>query len=207
LILANWVRDLAPGTRILEVGPGAAHVARLAGRQDLIWIGLEHSLDCLPALAHALTGGAIVDVESLSRLPRGYDVVLAADLLEHLTEPQRMLRQVREALPPGGLLLISVPNVAHLSVRLALLFGSFTYAERGILDRTHRIFFTRSSLRALLRQEGFRIEREAVSVVPVPLALPRLPAWMVRLLNRLLEPLTRMIPTLMGYQLLAAARR
>lgn len=192
---------------MLEVGPGAAHVARLSGRRDLLWIGLERSLDCLPALARGLTGGAIVDVENLSALPRGYDVVVAADLLEHLTEPQQMLRRIREALPPGGLLLISVPNVAHLSVRLTLLFGSFTYAERGILDRTHRIFFTRNSLRELLRQEGFRIEREAVSVVPVPLALPRLPGWLLRLLTRLLEPLTRLFPTLLGYQLLAAARR
>lgn len=182
-------------------------MARLAGRQDLVWIGLEHSLDCLPALAGRLGGGAIVDVESLTRLPRGYDVVLSADLLEHLTEPQRMLRQIRESLPPGGLLLISVPNVAHVYIRLALLFGSFTYAERGILDRTHRIFFTRSSLRELLREEGFQIEREAVSVVPLPLVLPRLPERLVGLLTRLLEPVTRLFPTLLGYQLLAAARK
>jgi len=182
-------------------------VARLAGRQHLVWIGLERSLDCLPALARGLAGGAIVDVESLASLPRGYDVILSADLLEHLTEPQRMLRRIREALPAGGLLLISVPNVAHIYVRLALLCGSFTYAERGILDRTHRIFFTRSSLRKLLRQEGFQIEREAVSAVPLPLVLPRLPGWLVRLLARLLEPLTRLFPTLLGYQLLAAARK
>jgi SAM-dependent methyltransferase len=182
-------------------------VARLAERRDLVWIGLESALDCLPALARALTGGAIVDVESLPGLPRGYDVVLAADLLEHLSDPQRMMRLIREALPPGGMLLISVPNVAHLYVRLALLFGSFAYAERGILDRTHRVFFTRRSLRELLRQEGFTIEWEAVSIVPLPLALPWLPAWLIGLLTRLLAPLTRWFPTLLGYQLLAAARR
>lgn len=201
------MRDLPPGTRVLELGPGAAHVARLARREDLRWVGLEVSLACLPALTRTLTGGAIVDIEGLPRLPRGFDAVLAADVLEHVHRPEAVLRRIREALPAGGRLLLSVPNVAHAYVRLALLCGRFPYSDRGILDRTHRVFFTRASLRELLRREGFRIEREAVAMVPVPLALPRLPRWLQSLLMRLVAPVTRAFPTLLGYQLLVAARR
>lgn len=182
-------------------------MARLAKRRHGVWLGLEGSIDCLPAMRRALSGGAIVDLESLSRLPYGFTAVLAADTLEHLSDCERMLGLIHAALPPGGLLLVSVPNVANLYVRLALLCGRFPYSERGILDRSHRIFFTRASLRELLRRQGFRIEREAVSVVPVPLAFPRLPGWMLGLLIRLLDPLTRLLPTLFGYQLLAIGRR
>ena len=149
----------------------------------------------------------MIDLELLPRLPNGWNVVLAADVLEHLNDPPRMLRLIRDALPPGGLLLVSVPNIAHLYVRLALLFGFFPYADRGILDRTHRYFYTRSSLRDALRRSGFEIVREDVSVVPLPLALPRVPAALTSALASVLRVATRFAPKLLGYQLLAVARR
>jgi SAM-dependent methyltransferase len=193
--------------RLLELGPFSAHIAQLAARPGLAWVGLEGALDCLPALDRWLSGAAIVDLNTLGRLPRRFDAVLAGDTLEHLFEPERMIAMVHEALPPGGVFLVSVPNVAHLSVRLALLAGRFSYAERGILDRTHRMFFTRRTLRDVLRRAGFAVEREAVSTVPLPLALPLLPAPATRALAGALGLPTRLLPNLLGYQLLAAARR
>ncbi len=192
---------------MLELGPGPAHVAVLAGRQDLTWFGLEGSLDCLPILRQALSGGAIVDLEVIRRLPRGYDVVLAGDTLEHLNEPTRMLRLIQETLPPGGRLLMSVPNVANLYVRLNLLFGRFPYADRGILDRTHRYFFTRASLLAMVREAGFVVERTAVSNIPLQLAWPRLPRPLMAALSLLLGAATSLFPTVLGFQLLLKARR
>lgn len=201
------MRQLPQGTRVLELGPGAAHVARLTGRADLRWQGIENSIDCLPALSGTLAGGAIVDLEALPRLPRGYGAVLAADTLEHLNDPERMLRLIHEALPAGAPLVLSVPNVANVHVRLSLLFGRFQYTDRGILDRTHRVFFTRQTLRGMLEKAGFRIEREAVSTIPLPLALPKAPEAVLEPLTRGLEAATRVLPRLLGYQLLALARR
>jgi Methyltransferase domain len=192
---------------LLELGPGAAHVARLVRRPDLRWQGLESSVSCLPAMIHILSGGAIVDLETIPQLPRNYDAVLAADTLEHLSDPGRMLHLIHDALPVGAPLVLSVPNIANLYVRLNLLFGRLPYADRGLLDRTHRIFFTRSLLRRLLAEAGFQIEREAVSTIPLPLALPRLPRPALAAAALALEVLTRALPTLLGYQLLAIARR
>jgi len=155
----------------------------------------------------ALSGGAIVNLESLPRLPRGYDAVLAGDTLEHLNEPESMLCMIRDALPPGGRLLLSVPNVANLYVRLSLLCGRFDYAERGILDRTHRFFFTAKSLRKMVRDAGFTVERNAVSTIPLRLAWPRMPAPLLAALSCALEIATRAFPALLGYQILLAARR
>ncbi len=176
-------------------------------RRDLLWIGLESDLGCLESLSRELSGGALVDLEDLPRLPRGWNAILAADVLEHLNDPARMLRLMKDALPPGGLLFISVPNIAHLAVRLALLFGWFPYAERGILDRTHRYFYTRRSLREALRRSGFEIVREEVSTVPLQLAFPRLPRFLLLSATLILFALSRLMPTLLGYQLLAIARR
>ena len=201
------MQELPAGSRVLELGPGAAHVARFVHRRDLLWRGLEGAVDCLPALVEVLSGGAIVDLESIPQLPRGYDVVLAADTLEHLSDPGRMLNLIHAALKPGSPLFISVPNIANLYVRLNLLFGRFPYADRGLLDRTHRVFFTRSYLRGLLARAGFRIERETVSTIPLPLAFPRLPPPILAALSLALEGATRLLPKLLGYQILVVARR
>jgi SAM-dependent methyltransferase len=182
-------------------------VALLLQRKDLFWVGLEGSLDCLPGMHQALSGGAIVDLESLPRLPRGFDAVLAGDTLEHLNQPERMLAMIHDALPPGGRLLLSVPNVANVYVRLNLLIGRFPYADRGILDRTHRFFFTAGSLRGMVEEAGFAVERTAVSMIPLRLAWPRLPGPLLAALSYVLEILTRVLPGLLGYQLLLVARR
>jgi SAM-dependent methyltransferase len=179
----------------------------LVRRRDVLWMGLESSLDCLPGLHGLLSGGAIVDLETIERLPRGYDAVLAADTLEHLNHPERMLQMIHQALLPGGLLLLSVPNVANLYVRLNLIFGRFPYGDRGILDRTHRYFFTARSLREMIREAGFTIERRSASTIPLPLAFPRLPRPLVAGLALVLSGLTRLVPNLLGYQLLLMARR
>ena len=194
-------------SHILELGPGPAHVALLVRRSDVRWLGLEGSLDCLTGLHQVLSGGAIVDLESIRRLPRGYDTVLAADTLEHLNHPERMLQMIHEALPRGGLLLLSVPNVANLYVRLNLLIGRFPYGQRGILDYTHRYFFTARSLRTMVREAGFTIERRAVSTIPLPLVWPRLPRPLLAALSLALSGLTRLVPNLLGYQFLLMARR
>ncbi len=205
--LAAWVRELPVGTRLLELGPGSGQVARLAVRADLAWSGLERSLEGLGPLAERFAGGAIVDVETLGKMPSGFGAALAADVLEHLVDPDRTLRQLAAALPAGAPLFVSVPNVANLTVRLALLFGRFEYAERGILDRTHRVFLTRRALERRLVAAGFRIERRAASTMPLRLALRGWPGWLLAPAETLLAGLTRLLPTLLGYQMLALARR
>ena len=79
---------------------------------------------------------------------------------EHLTACDRLLRECRPALKTNGMLIVSVPNIANISVRLLLLLGKFDYTERGILDKTHVRFFTRKTARAFLEQNGYSITEE-----------------------------------------------
>jgi len=90
--------------------------------------------------------------------PRLFDVVIAADVLEHVLDPERVLRTLSKSLKLNGLIILSLPNVANVSIRIPLLFGRFDYTELGILDRTHLHLFTYKSAAQLVRDSGLEIE-------------------------------------------------
>lgn len=86
-----------------------------------------------------------------------FDVITLVDVLEHLRHPEALLERLKPLLLEEGTILLSVPNVAHASVRLELLTGDFRYEEAGILDSTHLKFFTLKSLQGMLERCGFVI--------------------------------------------------
>jgi 2-polyprenyl-3-methyl-5-hydroxy-6-metoxy-1,4-benzoquinol methylase len=86
-----------------------------------------------------------------------FDLVTYGDVLEHLLEPQAVLRETRNVLVPGGRVLISLPNIAYWTMRGKLLMGKFEYASMGLLDYTHLRFFTVHTARNMIEQAGYRI--------------------------------------------------
>jgi glycosyltransferase involved in cell wall biosynthesis len=92
-----------------------------------------------------------------------YDIVLAADVVEHVREPAQLLRGARDRMRPGGSLITSVPNFAHWYPRIRVALGLFDYDRRGILDAGHVRFFTRASFERTVRRAGLSVRRcEAV---------------------------------------------
>lgn len=87
-----------------------------------------------------------------------FDIMIFADVLEHLRNPRSVLIKVKKFLKSDGKLLISIPNIAHASVRLELLTGDFEYEDLGILDNTHLKYFTKKSILRLLDSCGYYIE-------------------------------------------------
>jgi 2-polyprenyl-3-methyl-5-hydroxy-6-metoxy-1,4-benzoquinol methylase len=107
-----------------------------------------------------------------------FDVVVAADVLEHLREPGSLLVRLRPFLTDGGCVVASIPNIAHGSVRLALLAGEFRYRATGLLDETHLRFFTRESIRDLFEAAGYGVthwRRHRVDITRTELGLPSRP--------------------------------
>jgi hypothetical protein len=100
-----------------------------------------------------------------------------------------------------------VPNVANITVRIALAFGQFNYTERGILDKTHFRFFTRKTIRRLVERHGYRIVEEKLTVMPLELVLGISPhGRIMRGINLTLRALTRLAPGLFGYQIMLVAK-
>ena len=122
-------------------------------------------------------------------------------------DPAATLAALRRTLAASGEVVISIPNVAHLWMRVSLLAGRFEYAERGILDRTHLRFFTRRTLAALVRGAGLRIAR--MTATPVPLYQVLSARWHGRPLaavHALSAGAARALPRLLAYQFVVGAR-
>ena len=146
------------------------------------------------------------DIENLRpfSFPHPPDVMVLADVLEHTREPERCLDHLcRACLTPQARVILSLPNVAHLYYRLALLVGRFEYAERGPLDRTHLRFFTLSSAVKLAQACGVSVNQVAVTPVPLPLLNPLFeegrPLWPLYYLQAMLA---RLFKTVLGYQVI-----
>lgn len=159
---------------ILDIGCGAGMLGKsLKDRQPCRVTGIELMPEIAARAAQVLDRVIPGDVfAALPALPDGqFDVVVMADVLEHVADTDRLLQGAARKLRAGGQLVLSLPNVRHWSVLKGLLEGSWDYQAQGILDRTHMRFFTKASALEALSRNGFRVERlmaTAVSGHPVP---------------------------------------
>jgi glycosyltransferase involved in cell wall biosynthesis len=96
----------------------------------------------------------------------GYDVVLCADVLEHVREPEALLAEIKTRLQPHGTVIASVPNFGHWYPRARVALGRFDYDRRGILDRGHVRFFTRRSFERMTHACGYDVRRSEPLGVP-----------------------------------------
>ena len=208
-ILLARIASLGGGLSVLDVGFGAGHLARRIRPFCRYLAGIELDPDAAREGAEFFDDPLVDDVLHGLAGPwrEPFDVVVAGDILEHLPEPGEALALLRPILKPDGLLLVSLPNVANVTVRLGLLFGRFPAADRGILDRTHLRFYTRRTGNELLSRNGYRVLRETPTAMPVELALPGLGrpplAAPVRAVSRVLA---RAWPGMFGYQFVYEAR-
>jgi len=168
---AQVFRLIGQNKRVLELGCGCGHMSRGLRDQGCTVVGVEIDPPAAEAAASVCERVIVGDLDYLNLetelAGERFDVVLAADVLEHLKDPLPVLQSVKQLLLPQGSIVISAPNVAHISIRLALLAGKFPYGERGLLDKTHLRFFTRESLEKLLSDAGLPI-REFQRITNVP---------------------------------------
>lgn len=150
---ASIVHMVGFSRRVLELGPASGYMSRVFRERDCTVVGIE--LD--PQLAAQAAGvcervivGNLDDLDIETELAgERFDVIVAADVLEHLKDPLDALRRLRPLLTDEGYFVVSLPNIAHASVRLSLLQGHFEYRDLGLMDRTHLRFFTRETVRQL----------------------------------------------------------
>jgi 2-polyprenyl-3-methyl-5-hydroxy-6-metoxy-1,4-benzoquinol methylase len=156
---------------VLEVGCATGYVSKVLLDRGCQVIGMEMNAEAAEVAKKWIDRVIVGDIEDdrqwAELADQQFDVVMFADVLEHLRDPLTALRNSLTKLKPSGYVILSVPNVAHGDVRLSLLQGRFEYQELGLLDQTHIKFFTLESLRELLHQAGLTIVELHRVVVPL----------------------------------------
>lgn len=148
------------GLRVLELGCASGVLgAELKHRGKAATVhGIEMHSEVAAGARGRIDRVWTADVESFdpSELDLPYDVLIAADVLEHVRDPWSLLQNMTKVLAEHGQLVASIPNVRYLPVVGDLLVrGRFEYRSEGVLDRTHLRFFTRQSIHQLLAGAGF----------------------------------------------------
>lgn len=159
-----------------------------------------------PGVRERLDGFVLADLDGglPGCLRDRFDVVLAADVLEHLARPGDLLKDLHRVLVPGGTVLVSVPNISHWYGRVRVASGRFDYDRRGIFDAGHLRFFTARSFESMARRSGLSVRRRAVTGLPLDVlgrGGPQ-PRGLALGVSRLDALATAVSPSLFGYQLL-----
>ena len=188
-----------PPARILDVGCSGGRLSELLRERG-------HHVTGVDLFDNAETTKR-VDVFVLADLEKGipeevgggFDLAIAADVLEHVRNSDLLLRQIGASLGPNGRVIISVPNFGHWYPRIRTVLGIFDYDQRGILDKTHVRFFTRRSLLRMVKKNGFEVKEFRTTGLPIDVISSR--GSLVRRLVRAVDGLlVGLRPTLFGYQ-------
>lgn len=148
--------------RVLDVGCAYGALGLALKRRGVeTVIGIELNPEAARRAAELIDTVIVCDVE-LEAPPfeaGTFDCIVYGDVLEHLVDPWAVLREHRHLLAPGGVALISIPNIGYWPVLRMLLRGQWRYTTSGTLDRTHLRFFTLAGIEQLCQQAGLRVER------------------------------------------------
>ena len=197
-ILLDWVGN---GKRVLEVGCSTGFMSRLMVERNCIVTGIEVDAEAADEARRYCEDVHVLDLNTCDWIgnihKKAFDVVLLGDVLEHLADPARVLRQVGDVLSTDGSLVISLPNVVHWATRFKVLMGQFDYQPWGTLDHTHLRFFTLTNARELIESAGYRIIRFHPTFGGRMSGYAR-PVWRL---------LARSMPGLFAYQFLFEARK
>jgi 2-polyprenyl-3-methyl-5-hydroxy-6-metoxy-1,4-benzoquinol methylase len=146
--------------RILEVGCSSGALGEaIKRRQAATILGVEIDPDYGRDARDRLDRVVIAEAESFlaGREPpeAPFDCLVAADVLEHLTDPWTALRNGVRWLSPGASVVISLPNVLHYrGLWRVVRERSWPRDDEGIFDRTHLRWFSLSDALGMLRQAG-----------------------------------------------------
>ena len=170
--------------KVLEIGPGnGAFFEHISCEEITESWAIENAVDCSESLSTRFDKVFIGLFSSYSvEIPDNYfDLVVANDVIEHMTDHIGAIAEIKRVLRPGGLLVGSVPNFLFFRNTYHV-FGTcaFEYENSGVRDRTHFRFFTFSSLRKIFLDQKF--ERVVLTGINSPNR-----TWLRRILAEVLD--------------------
>jgi 2-polyprenyl-3-methyl-5-hydroxy-6-metoxy-1,4-benzoquinol methylase len=151
-----------PVGAVLDVGCGSGGVAaglKRAGATRLTGIEVVPEQAELARERYDHVVAAPVE-EALAEVHGPFDTILCLDVLEHLVDPERVMRDLHAVAAPGARLQVSLPNARHVSLLKDLVVkGTFGYTDWGHRDRTHLRWFTRRDIVEAMERSGWAVRR------------------------------------------------
>lgn len=148
--------------RVLSVGCGSAALEAVLQEHYYSYVvGLDYSKEAITVAKTRIKNAFVFDLEkgSLKEIlgKKRFDIILFADILEHVRCPSVLLEEVKDFLKDTGVIVVSIPNIANWSIRLNLLGGRWDYTDVGLLDKTHIKFYTLKTAKKLITRRGYKI--------------------------------------------------
>jgi SAM-dependent methyltransferase len=168
-----WVKlfELVPkGSKVLDIGCSSGNLGHeLKQQKGVHVVGIDIDQADLDEASKRLDEVHLLNVESddLSGLGQ-FDVIVMADVIEHLFYPVPALKKIRKLLKPKGRLVFSIPNMANVTTRVELLKGRFEYKDFGLLDRTHIHFYDEVEVNRVFMESGLNVVRTDCTVRDIP---------------------------------------
>jgi O-antigen biosynthesis protein len=154
------IHFIGQNKKVLDVGCSVGNLSKEMMQNNCKVVGIEFDPNAAQEAKSYCQEIIIGDVESIKldqKYENYFEVIVFADILEHLKEPSSVLKKFKKYLKDDGYIIISVPNIANWKIRFKLLFGNFDYDEYGILDNSHLRFFNEKSVKKLINDAGFKI--------------------------------------------------
>lgn len=194
--------------KVLDIGCSSGTLGQyLKQHKQAAVFGIDISSQAIKQARKKLDQAFTLNIET-DRLPfpqKSFDVIICADILEHLFNPLAVLKKLKPFLKNNGIFILSIPNIANIKIRSNLLLGRFDYQKDGIMDDSHLHFFTCKTSQKLVAAAGLKI-----------LALDYSPGFAffflkgrvlkIKILKNLLYQLTKLSPSLFCAQFIIIAQ-
>ena len=164
--LTYIVKNINPGTTVLEFGPATGYMTKYLKEEAGCHVYIvEIDKDAFEKAILYAENGICGNAEDYEWYDKFYDIqfdyITFSDVLEHLVNPWKTLKFAANLLKKDtGRVLISIPNIGHNAVLIDLFNDKFKYRETGIMDNTHLRFFTHDSMIEMFHKCGLYIVNE-----------------------------------------------
>ncbi len=160
----NRICQIIPdGSKVLDIGVGNGLLALilLKSHKNIVIDGIEpdpYAAKLAKVNYRCFYSGYAQEFKDMI-LNEGYDYIVLADVVEHISDPQTFLSDLCSGLTERTRIILSIPNIAFGAVRIALLNGEFNYVDSGLLEKTHIRFFTLKTIEVLISKINMNIEK------------------------------------------------
>ena len=161
------IHFIGQNKKVLDVGCSEGILSKRLKQNGCDVVGIEIDQEAAQKAESFCDELILGDVESIhlnNDYEKYFDIIIFADILEHLKDLLEVLKRFKNYLNDDGYIIISIPNIANWKMRLQLLFGHFDYREYGILDNGHLRFFNENSSKKMIKDAGFVISEFDLTV-------------------------------------------